>query len=444
VAASVSRAFLIVTHRGQLRELAVAPQRSVTLGRGDECDLVLAGDSSVSRQHARFGVEEDRVWVEDLGSRNGTRIRTSPIPTEDESTSSLPIVDAGPAARHVVPPNAVIEIGGAMVTVHHPDDADDCAQEPIVADPKTRHLFRIVDKVADSTLNIILMGESGVGKEVFARAIHARSTRRTGPLVALNCGAVAATLLEAELFGYERGAFTGATQSKVGLLEAANGGTVLLDEVGELALSLQVKLLRVLEERAVTRIGATLTRPIDVRFISATNRDLVHDVEQGLFRLDLFHRLDGIRLVIPPLRERVSEIIPLARRFAALAAQANRVYPVPDLSPDATAALEGYDWPGNIRELRNAIERAVVVCGEVIEEADLGLPHTTRVPIAGAVGTPTELRARADAAESERIRAALEACAGNQTRAAEQLGLSRRALVRRLAKFDVPRPRRRG
>jgi two-component system response regulator AtoC len=234
-------------------------------------------------------------------------------------------------------------------------------------DDAMRSVMLLVAKVGMSPLNALLMGETGVGKEVIAERIHASSPRRDKPLVKLNCAALSETLLESELFGHERGAFTGAMQTKKGLLETAAGGTVMLDEVGELPLGMQAKLLRVVEERRVLRVGGLESRPIDVRFLAATNRDLEKESETGAFRQDLYFRLCGVTVHIPPLRERVSEIEPLARMFAA---EGDPERGAPDFSEEALELLRRYTWPGNIRELRNVVLRAVMLSdgGRILSE----------------------------------------------------------------------------
>jgi two-component system response regulator AtoC len=273
----------------------------------------------------------------------------------------------------------------------------------------------------------------------------------------INCAALTASLLEAELFGYERGAFTGAAQAKPGLIEAADGGTVFLDEVGELPLLLQAKLLRTLEDGALQRLGAVRPRPVDVRFVAATNRDLEAEVRAGAFRRDLYFRLAGVSITIPPLRERAAEIGELASVFVAQACHRSGLVVAPRLAPEALALLEQHPWPGNLRELRNVLERAVLLCdGVAITPADLppevarplearAPPSTGRPPPPGEDRAPTPaerpLRHAMEAMERQRIVDALERCGGNQTRAAELLGMPRRTLTKRLGQYDVPRPR---
>lgn len=244
----------------------------------------------------------------------------------------------------------------------------------VVADRRMQDLYRLAERIAAGNIAVLILGETGVGKEVLAERVHRMSPRSSKPYLKLNCAALSETLLESELFGHERGAFTGAVSSKQGLLETANGGTVFLDEVGELPHATQVKLLRVLEERVVQRVGGLKPIPLDVRFIAATNRDLETEIVRGTFRQDLYFRLNGATLVIPPLRERASEIPDLARAFISQAARNMGLGSQPALSREALAMMVSYSWPGNIRELRNVAERAVLLCGDgPIESSHLPL-----------------------------------------------------------------------
>jgi transcriptional regulator with PAS, ATPase and Fis domain len=264
--------------------------------------------------------------------------------------------------------------------------------------------------------------------------------------VALNCGAIHEGLLESELFGHEKGAFTSAHSTKPGLIEAAHGGTLFLDEVGELPPSMQVKLLRVLEERKVLRVGARAARPVDLRLVSATNRDLEQELERGRFRADLFYRLNGVALTVPALRERKSDIRPLSHNFVRAAAEALGQNPAPSLADATLDALTAYAWPGNIRELRNVIDRAVLLCdGEQLMPRHLP-SKITSAPLLASVAESdprSRLLREIEELERERVVDALARCAGNQTQAAELLGISRRTLVARLGQYELPRPRRR-
>jgi len=333
---------------------------------------------------------------------------------------------------------------------------DPRAADPIVHDPVMQQRYAMLDVFAPTPLNVLVLGETGVGKDLYAAAIHERSGRGAKPYLELNCAALPESILEGELFGYERGAFTGAVHAKPGLFESADGGTVLLDEIGELPLATQAKLLRVLESGTVLRLGSVHARRIDVRFVAATNRDLGARVAGGQFRADLYFRINGITVTLPPLRDRRADIAPLARAFVARAAAALGRQP-PALAADAIAALERYPWPGNIRELKSVLERATVFCtGEVLGAAGLSLPDGLSAPHlpldAAAPGVPAtgaSIGASIDASSDDpralrrqHIIDALAQAAGNQTRAARALGISRFQLMRRLADYGVPRPRK--
>ncbi len=347
----------------------------------------------------------------------------------------------------------------------------------LVAERTMQDLYTLAGRVANGTISVLILGETGVGKEVLAEKVHKLSPRAAKPYLRLNCAALSESLLESELFGYERGAFTGAVGTKQGLLETADGGSVFLDEVGELPHSIQVKLLRVIEERMVLRVGGLKPRALDVRFIAATNRDLEAEIGRGSFRQDLFFRLNGATLVIPPLRERPAEIPGLARAFLDTAARQAGLARPPELSNEALDELMRYSWPGNIRELRNVVERAVLLSGEAqIQARHLPLekmhvvfataaaarpvtpsqriavappgtppPATVTMPPRYESSSPVLRRGPKISPDEERaqIEAALQACGGNQTRAAKLLGIGRRTLINRVKEFGLTRPRAR-
>jgi DNA-binding NtrC family response regulator len=310
-----------------------------------------------------------------------------------------------------------------------------------------RKLYELSGRIAASDLSVLLLGETGVGKEVFARTIHERSPRSEKPFLALNCGAFSDELLESELFGHERGAFTGAVASKVGLFETARGGTVFLDEIAEMSQRTQVKLLRVIEERQVRPVGGLKSAPIDVRLIAATNRDLIDQVRRGEFREDLYYRLNGMSLIIPPLRKRTVEIPSLARAFARSASiRAGRGGDV-TFTEEAMRRLIEHQWPGNVRELKNVVERAVVLSsGPSIGADQLPMQKTTSSLPVTAPDRPAPqrepLKNAIEELERERILQALKECGGNQSQAAKVLGMSRKTFVRRLDQYNITRPRK--
>ncbi len=307
------------------------------------------------------------------------------------------------------------------------------ASDPVAEDPRSRALVALALRVAQGEVTVLLHGESGTGKEVLARFIHTHSKRNAGPFVAVNCAAIPEQMLEALLFGYEKGAFTGAQARSVGKFVQANGGTLLLDEVTEMDLNLQAKLLRVLQEREVEPLGASKPLPLDVRVIATSNRDLEQAVREGTFREDLFYRLSVFPLKIPPLRERTGDVAALAQRFI----QTRSARPRP-LSAEAVARLAAHNWPGNVRELENVVQRALLLSeGEPqIEAHHLGLAES---PLPDAQSTARALGA--DLAgdlweeEARRIVAALEMNHGVRTKAAEQLGLKDRTLRYKLQKM---------
>ena len=430
---------LVLSDSGMISE-PLPSAGSVVIGRGDEADVRIA-DASVSRSHARLELGDEPAIV-DLGSANGVWVRGRKL-------------DDG--ERAPIAPGELVELGTVRVAVQWGDarasrdgwieDARGRAVLPAVArrdeadasivaeDPGTLRVLELVRRVAASKLTVLLIGETGVGKEVIASAIHRASDRNQGPLLELNCAAIAPSLLESELFGHERGAFTGATDARAGLVESANGGTLFLDEVGELPLDLQPKLLRVLEEREVIRIGGRRAQAVDVRFVAATNRDLAAEASRGTFRRDLYYRLNGITIRIPPLRERPLDILPLARRFAGDKA----------VSDGAASVLLGHDWPGNVRELRNAIDRAILLSGNARElrAEHIMLDATDALPESMWPAVDAPRPSVGDAGnERARIEDALARCGGNQTRAAEMLGISRRTLVNWLEKHGIARPRK--
>jgi transcriptional regulator with PAS, ATPase and Fis domain len=440
--------------------------RMMPMPESEDSDIILT-NPSVSRNHAVLKIRNGEVSVMDMGSANGTRVGGRRLPQDGE----------GP-----VPPGVAILIGGASLVVHQlasaasfekpgregnssvrevimasehiralksgkPAQASDAPYGDLVVESEAmKKLFELVDRIARGTIAVLLMGETGVGKEVVAAAIHDRSPRRLQPYLRLNCSAFAENLLESELFGHEAGAFSGARAAKPGLFETANGGTVLLDEIGEMPLTIQAKLLRVIETREVIPLGGTRVRKLDVRFISATNRDLRERIRKGLFREDLYFRLSGVAVEVPPLRARRTEITPLAKYFAREAAEALGRKDQPELAADALHFLEEQPWPGNVRELRNCVERAVLLSTSNTLTVDDIDPNRQRL-LPRKTDRTMEIvldrdKKSSESAELEQIQEALALCAGNQTRAAALLGIARRTLVKKLTSMGLPRPRR--
>jgi transcriptional regulator with PAS, ATPase and Fis domain len=300
-----------------------------------------------------------------------------------------------------------------------------------------------IQRVAQTEATVLLLGESGTGKELFALAVHHLSNRRDKPFVAINCAAIPETLIENELFGHERGAFTGASDRRQGKFELASGGTVFLDEIGELPLGVQGKLLRVIEERVVDRIGGRAPVEVDVRVVAATNKDLKAAVENGQFRSDLFFRLAVFPLEIPPLRERGEDIIMLARNFAAALGKELRGREA-SLSDEAITALQNHRWPGNVRELENAIERACILTDTMIlQPIDLGLgapvaEESQTLQQLDLSGTLSDVAHRAlRLVESKKIREALNTNDRNKSKTAEDLGISYKTLLTKMRDYDL-------
>ncbi len=414
-AATLGTTFAVIRARGadaeSLRDAfaeVLAPTDVVAAYSQSELEALLAGDAGARGEAMRARLEER------LGPGAGVGLalygRDGRAPDELVARAAPAVVEPPPGMEQVV-----------------------------VRDEVMAQLHALARRVAGSPLPVLLLGETGTGKEVFAEAIHRASPRAGQPLLRLNCAALTESLLEAELFGHDRGAFTGAVRAREGILEAADGGTVLLDEIGELPPSVQAKLLRAVENGEIQRVGEARPRRVDVRFVCATNRDLEHEVARGAFRADLLFRLNTVTIVVPPLRERRAEIEPLAELFVARAARMVGRSQPPALSRSALDLLRGYHWPGNVRELRNTIDRAVVLCG-----APVLLPE--HFPVERMTAPLLQSRAPAPAEgedpERRRILVALDEAGGNQTEAARLLGVSRKTLGVWLDAHGINRPRK--
>ncbi len=340
-ALQVRSAKLVITKGPDAGRSATIDQPTFVIGTGQSADVRLS-DPAVSREHVRVSLLPNGVRIRDDGSKNGTWL-------------------GGVRVREVLlSSDASIVVGGTTIAITVEADnlelqlsPNDRFGDAIGSSVVMRNLFAILEKVAPTELTVLLEGESGTGKDVLSRAIHAKSARASEPMVVLDCGAIPETLIESELFGHERGAFTGADKARKGVFEEANGGTLFLDEIGELPVEMQPKLLRALEAREVRPIGARASKPIDVRVVAATSRRLAEAARTGEFRSDLFYRLAVARVTVPPLRERPEDVLPIARAMLRVL----RNDPHLEIPTDLASMLEAYTWPGNVRELRNVVER---------------------------------------------------------------------------------------
>jgi len=409
-------AFLAVVSAGRRELVPIPANQDISIGRSRSCHALLE-DPGVSRLQATLRWDGGaRFELSDKGSKNGTRVNGAPI----EGTTA-------------VGPSDEIRIGNARLRILVDTDPEPVSVDhDLSVDPSMQRALAIAERAATRDVTLLLVGETGVGKEVLARHIHAVSPRREGPFLAINCAAIGESLAESTLFGHERGSFTGAHARHSGVFEAASGGTLLLDEVGELSPAMQARLLRVLEERKVQRVGGTEELNVDVRILAATHRDLEQEVEHGRFRKDLLYRLAVLRVTIPPLRERPDDIEFLAKRFLKASAGADVV-----IADSALRALRVHRFDGNIRELKNLMEGALALGdGRKVTLADL--PGLSTPGPGRAQG---RLDAHLEDVEKARIKSALEACGGNQSAAARRLGISRRALIYRMEKHGLkPKP----
>jgi transcriptional regulator with GAF, ATPase, and Fis domain len=366
---ALSDEVVVVVLSGSQRGRQVRLDEKMRIGKAPDNDLVLE-DDTVSRHHCELERREHGVLVRDLGSTNHTRVGRTAIQEA--------VVEAG----------ATIKVGGVELGVRvEPRRAQLLPSESTQFGEALGHsialrtIFGVLERIAPTDAAVLLLGETGTGKDVLARSIHQQSPRRSAPFVVVDCGAVSYSLIESELFGHERGAFTGAVATRQGAFELAAKGTVFLDEVGELPLDVQPKLLRVLESGEFRRVGGNKTITAEARIVAATKRDLKAEVERGKFREDLYFRLAVVPVNVPPLRSRREDIPPLVERFLELARRRDPVAAAVTLSPGTLAALAAHDWPGNVRELRNVLDRAIYIAtaGGERELKLLDLPVTAAV-----------------------------------------------------------------
>ena len=399
---------LLISAADGVRVIPIASGSAPVIGRTTDADIVVA-DPSISRRHARIHLGR-QVKLEDLGSLNGTTVNGtavrpgSTVPLEYGVAFQLASATFLVQRSQKKNSTPAAKKKNVLDLIDTPDQQDSDESTPagtIVIAPVMRRIYAVLDVVAPTGLSVLVLGETGVGKEGLAEAVHLKSKRAGKKFLKLNCAALPESLLEAELFGYEKGAFTGAAVAKPGLFEVADGGTVFLDEIGEVPLSTQAKLLRVLECGEVLRMGSVVPKKIDVRYVAATNRDLKSLIGVGQFRADLFFRLNGVSLNIPPLRERAEEVQPLARHFAKIAAGRLGSTSTPEFDESAVECLTDYSWPGNVRELRNVVDRAVALCATgPIREAHLLLDSAT--PAAASSGSHHDETNRVDVRDALR------------------------------------------
>ncbi|MCL2103186.1 MAG: sigma 54-dependent Fis family transcriptional regulator [Syntrophorhabdaceae bacterium] len=438
--------------------------KEIRIGRGREADLQLP-DRSVSRFHARIYRFGNRYFLSDLGSRNGTHVdgkTITQLPLDDGHTftigpyrihflwpagAQLPGEEPTLAPGASPPPSPAPTVSGAPSSSAEPTTAPvkkraNIEQETLNSSfdmvgesPPVRKLIETIRRVGSSDAAVLIEGETGSGKELVARGLHNASSRSYRPFIVVNCGAISPELIESELFGHERGAFTGATAQRRGAFELAHNGTIFLDEIGELPYSLQPKLLRALEQKEIKRVGGNETLLADARILAATNRNLKEEVTKKTFREDLYFRVGAICISSPPLRDRREDIAPLSKHFLALLGTGTR--PVPSLSPAALDILISHDWPGNIRELRNAIQRAVVMSeGDELTAADFSFLCASSHSCAGQDAASQSLT-RWEQSERTNILAELSRQSGNKTRTAKTLGIAKSTLFEKLKKYGI-------
>jgi DNA-binding NtrC family response regulator len=388
--------------------------RRVLIGQSPACDVQLS-DRSVSRRHASLESDSGGVRLVDLGSRNGTWVGRLRI--RDTYVSDGELVRFGDT-------NVRLETDGVLHTLSASEEVS--FHRVIGASPEMRRLYPLLQRIAGADVPVLIEGETGTGKEVLAEAIHEASPRSRGPFVVLDCTTVSSSLLEAELFGHERGAFTGAVAARVGLFEEANGGTLFIDEIGDLDVSLQAKLLRALERKEVRRVGSSNIVKLDVRIVAATRRDLDREVQARRFRDDLFYRLAVARIELPPLRKRQGEVAFLTRFFWLRMGGEDAA-----LSPDVIQRFEAHDWPGNVRELANAVARQLALGDFEVPVRTGELPSASAVDVIDRIvksGQPLPLARQAVLDEFQRryVEHMLAEHGGTVTRAAAASGIGRR------------------
>ena len=424
--------FLVRTSDGQRLEKTI-DLPLVRLGSACKND-VMVPDSSVSRFHCELRHTESGFLLTDLGSTNGTVVGS--LKVKEAYVQDETILQLGRATVRFIPGKEIARVDASKALSFG---------KLVGRSQKMREIFGILEKLAATDLGVLVQGETGTGKDVVALAVHEAGPRSAGPFVVFDAGAVSPNLIESELFGHERGAFTGATEQRKGAFEQANGGTLFIDEIGELALELQPKLLRALEQREIQRVGGNKRIPVDVRVVCATNRNLAEEVKSGHFRNDLFFRISVVVLHLPPLRDRREDIELLVPVFIKKAPGGDQDKSVREASKEAISALMAYDWPGNVRELRNVIETALALCGgAVLEPGDLLIRRDEEamenedpaVVQSGADGSSLAGKTL-ESIERAAIAQTLAEVDGNRSAAARALGIAPSTLYLKLKKYEI-------
>jgi transcriptional regulator with PAS, ATPase and Fis domain len=402
-------------------ETATAPVR---LGTAADNDLVL-DDDTVSRRHCELEPTAQGVRVKDLHSTNGVFL--SGVRLRDATVSGDFVLQMG---------ESTVAVERLPETVDREQAATDRFGDVLGRSARMRELFADLERIAPSDATVLIEGETGTGKDLVAESVHGASSRASGPFVVLDCGAVAPTMIESELFGHERGAFTGAQATHVGVFEQAHGGSLLLDEVGELGLALQPKLLRVLEKRQLRRIGGTQTISVDVRILAATNRNLRAEVQRGQFRQDLYYRLAAAQVWVPPLRDRLEDLELLVEHFVLLERPPRSIEQVPT---DVWEMFRAHHWPGNVRELRNAVQRWAITPDRPLGPTGERGGAPSEAEASPSTDLPLRLARRhaSDRFERDYLRAVLTRAAGNVTRAAAMAEISRQMMQKLMRKHGV-------
>lgn len=432
---------VVVSPDGNRRKYELGKKKKIKLGKkADDNDIVI-NDRTVSRYHIEIQLMEDNSYLlKDLNSTNGTSINGMKV--REAYLSQGDQIEIGETR---------IEFQTYDETVQIEPSKNDFFGDMVGKSRKMRSIFGILERISPSQATVIIEGETGTGKELVARAIHDNSLRKDKPFIVFDCSAVAANLIESELFGHTKGSFTGALKDRVGAFEAANGGTIFLDEIGELTLDLQPKLLRALEQREIKRVGSTKPVKLDVRVISATNRNLKEEVKEGGFREDLYYRLSVVKIQVPPLRERLEDIPLIVEKILSRArfnVKPDGSYYVTRVEDDALKILQRYQWPGNVRELNNILERAVsfsengVIKGPhlqfVFSEADTGEEATVRIQGFNLDQPFKEAKqAVVESFEKEYLQDLLERNKGNVSKAAREAKIDRKHLRNLLLKYEI-------